>query len=52
LLQVHDELIYEVENKKADEAADLIKRVMEQAVESRLPLSADLSVGDNWGELL
>jgi DNA polymerase-1 len=51
LLQIHDELIYEVEMDMLDDARALIKRVMENAIESRLPLSANVSSGKNWGEL-
>jgi DNA polymerase-1 len=51
LLQVHDELIYEVKKEQIDEARELIKRVMENAIETRLPLSANVSSGKNWGEL-
>ncbi len=51
LLQVHDELIYEAEDAIVEKARDLIKKVMEAAVESRLVLSANVSVGKNWGEM-
>lgn len=51
LLQVHDELIYEAEDAVVEKSRDLIKKVMEGAVESRLVLSANVSVGENWGEM-
>ena len=51
LLQVHDELIYEAEDAIVEKARDLIKKVMEGAVESRLILGANVSVGKNWGEM-
>lgn len=51
LLQVHDELIYEVETTAVSEARELIRRVMENAIESTLPLSANVSSGPNWAEL-
>jgi DNA polymerase-1 len=51
LLQVHDELIYEASDDVAPKAKELIKRVMENAIEARLPFSANVYVGSNWGEL-
>ncbi len=51
ILQVHDELIYEVEDSAVKEAELLIKTVMEAAIETRIPFAANVAVGDNWGEL-
>ena len=51
LLQVHDELIYEPEEEIIEKASALVKRVMENAIESRLPFSANVYTGANWGEL-
>ena len=51
LLQVHDELIYEAEEEIIEKASALVKRVMENAIESRLPFSANVYTGANWGEL-
>jgi DNA polymerase-1 len=51
LLQVHDELIYEVENSSAEKALELVKRVMENAIEARLPFSVNAYVGPSWAEL-
>ncbi|KKQ35899.1 MAG: polymerase protein [Candidatus Nomurabacteria bacterium GW2011_GWB1_37_5] len=51
LLQVHDELIFEAEESVALEGANLIKRVMENAVESRIIFGANAYIGDNWAEL-
>jgi len=51
LLQVHDELIYEAPSEIALEAARLIKRVMENAIESRMPFAANAYMGDNWRDL-
>lgn len=51
LLQVHDELIYEAPTEVAFEAARIIKRIMENAIEARLSFSANASVGENWRDL-
>ena len=54
LLQVHDELIFEVAEDQVDDTIPLIKSVMEKAslptIELSVPLIADAGVGDNWGE--
>lgn len=51
VMQIHDELIYEAEEAAETVARELVRRVMEQAIESRLPFSANVSSGKNWGEL-
>lgn len=48
LLQVHDELIFEVPKACLKEFAALVKQYMEQAVSLDLPLIADLQSGDDW----
>ena len=54
LLQVHDELIFEVEQEKADAATPLICEVMEQAntpiIELKVPLKVDARHAENWDE--
>lgn len=50
LLQVHDELIFEVADKDVDVAAKLIKNVMENVVQLSVPLIAEVGVGNNWKE--
>ncbi|GAE34104.1 DNA polymerase I [Halalkalibacter akibai] len=48
LLQVHDELIFEVPENEVDIMLKLVPEVMEQAVELRVPLKADVSFGETW----
>jgi DNA polymerase-1 len=50
ILQVHDELVFEIKNNLADEAAKLIQTEMESAVKLKVPIVADISIGKNWGE--
>ncbi len=54
LLQVHDELIFEVEESAADETAARVRQVMEQAplpaVALDVPLVVDAGRGRNWAE--
>ena len=51
LLQVHDELVVEAPAGSARETADLMKRVMEHAVEIDVPLRVDAGIGGNWAEI-
>ena len=50
LLQVHDELIFEVAQKDAAQASTLIKSTMENAVKLSIPLVVDVGIGTNWKE--
>ena len=51
LLQVHDELIFEVEESLAEGFAAEVKAEMEAAYALRVPLVAETAVGKNWGEI-
>ncbi len=51
LLQVHDELVFEVPEDEIEATAKLVKSVMEGIYKLDVPLKTDLSVGKNWGEL-
>ncbi len=50
LLQVHDELVFEVKEKDVIPVMDIIKNKMENAVSLSIPLIADVSAGYNWKE--
>ncbi|MCK5444772.1 MAG: DNA polymerase I, partial [Rhodospirillaceae bacterium] len=50
LLQVHDELIFELPKAEVDKTRKLVKSVMEGAAQLDVPLVVDVGVGDNWGE--
>ncbi|MDX1400614.1 MAG: DNA polymerase I [Kiloniellales bacterium] len=54
LLQVHDELLFEVPEDELDKTSGLVRGVMEGAAEPVLklsiPLTADAGIGDNWAE--
>ncbi len=50
LLQVHDELLFEVPEKEADKTAKLVKRVMEDAAHLSVPLTVDTGTGLTWND--
>ncbi|MBE2895962.1 DNA polymerase I [Pasteurellaceae bacterium HPA106] len=50
IMQVHDELVFEVAEEHVDKWCALIKEKMESAVALNVPLIADVGVGDNWDE--
>ena len=51
LLQIHDELIFEIEESLAETFSREVKSTMESAYSLRVPLVVDVSVGKNWGEI-
>ena len=56
LLQIHDELIFESDDKDVKKVSKLVKDVMTSVKDSDLhsfsiPLLVDVNVGDNWGQL-
>ena len=50
IMQVHDELVFEVKAERVDHYSQLIKAEMEKAMKLHVPLIADVGVGDNWDE--
>jgi DNA polymerase-1 len=50
IMQVHDELVFEVSNDYLQEAKIKIKECMESALELSVPLIVDVGVGSNWDE--
>ena len=54
LLQVHDELIFEIDKKNIKESVGIIKEIMENThLEYKdfvVPLTVDYGLGDTWGE--
>ena len=50
LLQVHDELVFEVPKPELDEVTALVKREMENAVQLSVPLVVETGAGTNWLE--
>lgn len=50
IMQVHDELVFEVKQGVADQWANKIKAVMESVVKLDVPLVVDYGIGENWDE--
>ncbi len=50
ILQIHDELLFEVPEKEVEEAKNLVVRVMEGALPLSVPVRVDAGVGRNWAE--
>ena len=51
VLQLHDELIYEVSERELTAAAQLIRYHMEHAMKLRVRLPVKLKAGPSWGKL-
>ena len=51
ILQVHDELLFEVPEDETDEVEALVRAKMEGVISLRVPLVADLGFGPNWRDL-
>ncbi|OGI25568.1 MAG: DNA polymerase I [Candidatus Moranbacteria bacterium RBG_13_45_13] len=51
VLQIHDELLFEVPEQEAEKFARDIKIAMENVYKLSVPLIADVKIGDNWGEI-
>ena len=48
LLQVHDELVFEVPGPELEEVQGVVRHEMEHAAELSVPLVVDIGIGDNW----
>jgi len=51
LLQVHDELIFEVPDGEMATMCQLVPEIMSSALELSVPLRVDIKTGKNWGEM-
>ena len=51
LLQIHDELIFEIKSDEVEAISLKLKYIMENIMELEVPLVCSVSIGDSWGEL-
>ena len=50
IMQVHDELVFEVDEDKVDAVRDRVIELMSAAADLKVPLKVDAGVGSNWDE--
>lgn len=50
LLQIHDELVFEVAPDALDSVADLVRSEMSSVMPLTVPVQVDVKVGNNWAE--
>ncbi|RPE96066.1 DNA polymerase I [Frederiksenia canicola] len=50
IMQVHDELVFEIKAERVEHYTAIIKAEMENAIAMRVPLIAEVDVGENWDE--
>ena len=48
LLQVHDELIFNVKNNELEKVKEIVKNIMENTIKLSVPLVVDIETGTNW----
>lgn len=51
LLQIHDELIFEIRKDKIEDYRTKIKDIMQEVLKLKVPIIVEENSGDNWGEL-
>jgi DNA polymerase-1 len=51
LLQIHDELIFEVDTSEAEILGEKFKNIMQNIMPLNIPLKASMKIGDKWSEL-
>ena len=50
LIQVHDELVFNVLNSEKDKVLEIVKDIMENTYKLNVPLVVDINIGNNWYE--
>ncbi|MDR3432766.1 MAG: DNA polymerase I [Rouxiella aceris] len=50
IMQVHDELVFEVHKDDVEKANETIRRLMEESMTLAVPLKVDIGVGENWDQ--
>ena len=50
LIQVHDELVFNVYDDELEEVKELIKNIMENTFKLSVPLKVEIEIGNNWYE--
>ena len=50
LIQVHDELVFNVLNNELETVKEIVERVMENTYQLNVPLKVDIETGSDWYE--
>ena len=48
VMQVHDELVFEIHTEQLSQAIDSIRSIMQEAANMSVPLVVDVGAGENW----
>jgi len=51
LLQIHDELVFEVAKKDAERLSEMVRREMVGVAELRVPLKVEIGIGRTWADV-
>ena len=51
LLQIHDELVFEIYQPELEKAKDIIRDIMEHSLKLSVPIKVNLKTGSNWAQL-
>ena len=51
LLQIHDELIFEVKEGSVENTVEELKQIMENVYKLNIPLKVSIAIGNSWQEL-
>jgi len=51
IMQIHDELVFDVNPDELDKVKEIVKRNMEQSIKLSVPIEVKIKVGKNWGEV-
>lgn len=51
ILQVHDELVFEVKKGQEEKVEKIVKETMENVVKLRVPVKVEVNIGHSWGEM-
>jgi len=51
IIQVHDELVFEIKDSKVAKVSKEIQEIMKNIIKLKVPVVVDIEVGDNWGEM-